>query len=236
LNSIAIITARGGSKRIPRKNIRSFLGNPILSYVIKAAIGSGLFEEVMVSTDDDEIASVATQFGAVVPFMRSREKSDDFATTADVLEEVLNKYSEINKVFDFGCCLYPTAAFVTPQKIKEAWELMDRRKFDVVVPIVKYGNPVLRSFRLQEGKMVMNFPEYLNYRSQDLPATYYDSGQFYWFRVESFIKEKNLYTANTGGFEIDEMECQDIDTEQDWKMAELKYRMLHEIDQPSSVR
>jgi N-acylneuraminate cytidylyltransferase len=228
MNNAAIITARGGSKRIPRKNIRLFFGKPIISYVITAAIESGLFQEVMVSTDDEEIASVAKQYGAVVPFMRSKEKSDDFATTADVLEEVLIEYNKQNIHFENACCIYPTAALITPERINEAYHLMLNDQFDTVVPVVKFGNSILRSLRLQNKKVELNFPEYENKRSQDLPPAYYDSGQFYWVRENFFLQTKQLFTKNTGGLAIDEMECQDIDTENDWRMAELKYKIMHE--------
>jgi N-acylneuraminate cytidylyltransferase len=133
--AVAIITARGGSKRIPRKNIKDFLGKPIIQYSIDAALKSGIFNEVMVSTDDDEIASIAGKLGACIPFMRSADSSNDYATTADVLNEVLLSYKAISKKFDFGCCLYPTAPFVTEEKLKKAYELLIEKKADSVIPV-----------------------------------------------------------------------------------------------------
>jgi pseudaminic acid cytidylyltransferase len=225
MNNIAIITARGGSKRIPRKNIRSFCGKPAISYVITAALHSGLFKEVMVSTDDKEIADIAIKYGAVIPFMRSTENANDYATTADVLYEVLTNYANQQISFEHGCCIYPTAVFTTSEKLKKGYDLMISRGFNSVVPVVKYSNSIFRSLKLQDGRIGMIYPEYENTRSQDILPAYYDSGQFYWFAVNAFVKSKKLYTENTGGLEIDEMECQDIDNEADWKLAEIKYQL-----------
>jgi pseudaminic acid cytidylyltransferase len=227
MNNVAIITARGGSKRIPRKNLRMFAGKPIISYAISAALNSKLFKEVMVSTEDAEIADIARYYGASVPFMRSREKSDDYATTADVLEEVLAEYQKKNISFETGCCIYPTAAFVTPEKLQMTYQFLVQNNFDTVVPVVPFGNSILRSLKIQNGKLAMNFPEFQNRRSQDLPPAYYDSGQFYWFKIDAFKRSRNLYSDNTGAFEINEMECHDIDTEQDWHLAELKFKLMN---------
>ncbi len=192
--TLAIITARGGSKRIPRKNIRDFLGKPVIAYVIDASIKSNLFEEVMVSTDDSEIAEVAQKYGARVPFMRSAENSDDFATTDDVLVEVLEEYKKLGKNFEYACCLYPTAPFVTPQKLQQAFKLLVESQADSVFPVVAFSYPIWRSLRIENGRLVMNFPENLNKRSQDLAIAYHDAGQFYFFRVENFLtKKKNFF-------------------------------------------
>ncbi|MBB6610436.1 pseudaminic acid cytidylyltransferase [Pontibacter sp. Tf4] len=230
MKAIAIIPARGGSKRIPRKNIKSFLGKPIIAYSIEAAIASGLFDEVMVSTDDAEIATIAEQYGAKVPFLRSNATADDYATTADVLLEVLKEYAGLKQEFAVGCCLYPTAPLVRISALKEAYDLLNSQHYDTVFPVLKYSYPIWRSLKLQEAKVSMNWPEHLNSRSQDLPAAYHDAGQFYWFKTVSFQRSKKLFTENSGAIELEELEVQDIDNETDWKLAELKYKLLHHID------
>ncbi|SFH12503.1 pseudaminic acid cytidylyltransferase [Pontibacter chinhatensis] len=230
MKSLAIIPARGGSKRIPRKNIRPFLGKPIIAYSIEAALASGLFAEVMVSTDDEEIAHVAQEYGANVPFLRSTGASDDFATTAQVLEEVLLKYKAQGKSFEAACCLYPTAPFVTAKLLQESYKKLQEGDFDTVFPVLQYSYPIWRSLKVEQGKAAMNWPEHLNSRSQDLPAAFHDAGQFYWFRVDTFLEDKKLFTGNSGVIELSELEAQDIDSVTDWKLAELKYKLLHNID------
>lgn len=230
MKSLAIIPARGGSKRIPRKNIRPFLGKPIIAYSIEAALASCLFAKVMVSTDDEEIAQVAREYGASVPFIRSLEASDDFATTAQVLEEVLTTYKAQGKSFEAACCLYPTAPFVTAKLLQESYQRLTEGDFDTVFPVLKYSYPIWRSLKIEQGRVAMNWPEHLTSRSQDLPASFHDAGQFYWLRVDTFLKDKKLFTGNSGVVELSELEAQDIDSETDWKLAELKYKLLHNID------
>jgi pseudaminic acid cytidylyltransferase len=227
-NCLAIITARGGSKRIPRKNIKNFLGSPIIKYSIDAALTAGCFSEIMVSTDDEEIASLALSLGAKVPFMRSNENSNDFATTADVITEVLQMYKDEGKHFDYACCIYPTAPFVTGFKLNEAYRMLIKKKAETVVPVVSYGFPILRSFKMENGIIKMNWPEYMSTRSQDLPPAYHDCGQFYFINTDLFLKNKKLFSDNSLGYEIPESEVQDIDTEEDWKVAEIKYTFLLE--------
>ncbi len=224
---LAIITARGGSKRIPRKNIKDFLGKPIIAYSIEAALGAGIFDEIMVSTDDDEIAEVALKYGGKVPFLRSKINSDDFSTTADVIIEVLNSYKEAGKEFDYACCIYPTAPFVTAEKLKSAFSKLIASGAKTLVPIVAFSFPILRSFKLNEdGNLTMNWPEHRLTRSQDLPNAYHDAGQFYFFETESFLSQPSLYTDFTVPYEMPESEVQDIDNEEDWKIAEIKYSFL----------
>lgn len=223
--AVAIIPARGGSKRIPRKNIKDFLGKPIIAYSIEAALASNLFDEVMVSTDDEAIAEVAKEYGAQVPFLRTAETSDDFATTAAVLMEVLKTYEQKARRFELGCCIYPTAPFVTPEKLYEAYNLLSEKNFDSVFPVAKFSYPIWRSLRIENGKALMNWPEHLSSRSQDLPPAFHDAGQFYWFSVPSFLKHPVLFSANTGVVALDELEVQDIDNDTDWKLAELKYQL-----------
>lgn len=225
-NNLAIITARGGSKRIPRKNIKLFLGKPIIQYSIEAAINSGCFDEVMVSTDDQEIADLAISLGAKVPFKRSEITSNDFATTSEVILEVLLDYEKKSKVFQYACCIYPTAPFVTSKKLKAAFELMKIKKAASVIPITKFSFPIWRSFKLEDEKLSYNWPENALKRSQDFVSTYHDAGQFYFLNVQEFFKAKKLVTDNTYGFEIPETEMQDIDTEDDWRLAEIKFKNI----------
>ncbi len=227
---IAIIPARGGSKRIPRKNIKPFLGKPIIAYSIEAAIKSKLFDIVMVSTDDEEIAEVARNFGAEVPFLRSKKNADDFATTYDVIEEVLEAYNKRGISFSEAICIYATAPFVNKERINEAYSLFVEKEFDCVFPVIEYSFPIQRSLIVHEesSKMELLFPENELKRSQDLKPSYHDVGQFYLFRVERLLKKKKLWTDNTGVIIINAMEGQDIDNEVDWEMAELKYKMLNE--------
>jgi pseudaminic acid cytidylyltransferase len=226
---LAIIPARGGSKRIPRKNIKNFLGKPIIAYTIEAALKSKIFEEVMVSTDDEEIAEVAKQYGAKVPFMRSNKNSDGFATTVSVLLEVLAEYKKRGIEYERACCLYPTAPLISPARLKEARNLLIEKELDVVFPVLKFTYPIQRSLSLQDGKVQMNWPENLNARSQDLKAAYHDAGMFYFFTVKSILKNKKLFTYNTGAIVLKDYEAHDIDTVDDWEIAELKYKLLKEI-------
>lgn len=225
-NTIAIITARGGSKRIPRKNIKDFCGKPIIAYSIQAALDSGIFKEVMVSTDDKEIAEVAREYGASVPFMRSATTADDYATTADVILEVLKKYKEIGKEFEYVCCIYPTAPFVTAEKLETALRLLEKTEIDSVIPVTEFSFPPMRGMHITEGKVQYVFPEYANTRSQDIQSMYHDCGQFCCFRTEHFLKEGKLIMKNTKAMIISGLEVQDIDNETDWKIAEMKYRLM----------
>ena len=179
MNAIAIITARGGSKRIPGKNIKEFMGRPMLTYAIEAALEAGIFREVMVSTDDEEIAQIAREAGASVPFMRSEATSGDFATTDDVLMEVLQTYEKRGELFDYMTCIYPTAPFVTAGKLQEAMDLLIEKDASGVMPVVRFSFPPQRGMAIREGKLAYCYPENAMKRSQDLEPMYHDSGQFY---------------------------------------------------------
>ena len=189
---IAIITARGGSKRIPRKNIKEFCGKPILAYSIQAAADSGIFDTVMVSTDDEEIAEIAKQYGAEVPFYRSAETANDFATTNDVLLEVLAEYEKRGQKFDMAVCIYPTAPFVTAKKLKCAVEQLSESDADTLIPVVAFSYPPQRAMIVEEGRLVFEYPQYLDSRSQDLTPHYHDVGQFYVFRTAAFQVNRKL--------------------------------------------
>ncbi len=224
-NSVAIITARGGSKRIPRKNIKSFLGYPIIKYSIEAALSAGCFDEVMVSTDDEEIASVANSFGAQVPFIRSPENSNDFAGTAEVIREVILAYRAQGKEFNSLCCIYPTAPFVTDEKLRKGMSLLEETGADCVLPVVAYSYPIQRSLKIENGQVSMLWPENYAKRSQDLMPVYHDSGQFYCLKTESLLAQMKLFAEHTVPIVVPESEVQDIDNEEDWKIAEMKYRI-----------
>ena len=224
--SVAIITARGGSKRIPRKNIKEFLGKPIIEYSIKAAIDSGIFDEVMVSTDDEEIAQIAKQAGAKVPFMRSADAANDYATTTDVIREVLRQYKETGIEFEYACCIYPTAPFVTKELLLQAQNLVETEKADSCFPVIQFSFPPQRGMIIENGIARYKYPEYQFTRSQDLEGMYHDSGQFYYFDVKKFEETGKMLGDAIKPIVISEMEAQDIDNEDDWKIAELKYKML----------
>ncbi len=226
MKKIAIITARGGSKRIPYKNIKDFLGKPILAYSIEAAIASNEFDEVMVSTDDEKIAEIAKQYGAKVPFYRSEKTSGDFATTNDVLLEVIDEYEKRGEIFDMGVCIYPTAPFVTGEKIKNAVKTLEESDADTLIPVVQFSYPPKRSMVIRDGKLIFAHPEFIDSRSQDLESEYHDVGQFYCFKIEAFKKNKKLMLGNILPMVIDETEVQDIDNESDWKIAEIKYKAM----------
>ena len=227
MKHLAIIAARGGSKRIPRKNIKDFCGKPIIAYSIEAALNSGVFDEVMVSTDDEEIAAVAKAYGATVPFYRSEATSNDFATTNDVLLEVLAEYEKRGKQFDAFCCMYPTAPFITADRIKAAMELLVNSDADKVFPVVAFSFPPQRAVVVEEGKLVFRYPEYMYARSQDLEKHYHDAGQFYCFKTADYKKSKSFWTGNILPLELSELEVQDIDNQTDWEIAEMKWNILH---------
>ncbi|MBQ9991320.1 MAG: pseudaminic acid cytidylyltransferase [Lachnospiraceae bacterium] len=227
--NLAIITARGGSKRIPGKNIREFCGKPILFYSIEAALASGVFAEVMVSTDDQEIARLAVEAGAVVPFMRSEATAGDFASTDEVIYEVLQEYEKRGKQFEAFCCIYPTAPFLTPKRLKEAMGLL--QEADSVMPVVPFSYPPQRGLIIdQNGYVRRKYPEYATARSQDLEKMYHDCGQFYACRTAPFLREKTTDVEGLVPLYLSEMEVQDIDTPEDWELAELKYRKLFQKD------
>ena len=226
MSKVAIIPARGGSKRIPRKNIRDFLGKPIIAYSIEAALKSDLFDEVMVSTDDEEIAHVAIRYGAKVPFIRSAKNADDFATTVDVLKEVLIAYQQQNRFFRLGCCIYPTAPFATANHLKEGLRELTTNNFDSVFPIVSFDYPIWRGLEIVDRKIKLIWSEYEKSRSQDLKKAYHDAGQWYWFKVDSLLNKNTVFTENSGAIELPGTIVQDIDNENDWQVASLKMKLF----------
>lgn len=223
--SICIIPARGGSKRIPRKNVKEFCGKPVITYSIEAALESDLFDEVMVSTDDEEIAELARSCGASVPFMRSSETSDDYATATDVLNEALEHYANCGSEPEWLCCLYATAPFVTSDKLRAAYRLFDPLGDECLCAIAEFGFPPLRAFCREDDKLVYRFPQYAKVRSQDLEPLYQDAGQFYYYG-KGAISGASVHPASFVGYEIPQVEVQDIDSMSDWEVAELKYRYM----------
>jgi N-acylneuraminate cytidylyltransferase len=225
MKNLAIIPARGGSKRIPHKNIKSFLGKPIIAYSIETAIQSELFDEIIVSTDDTEIVAVALEYGASVPFLRSSETANDHATLADVLREILKKYSSIGRSFDNMCCILATAPLLTSDLLIDGYQkLLADDTLSTVYPIVPFSYPVQRCLQLgTDGSVSMLHPEYAATRSQDLETLYHDSGTFYWHKIDPWLNNR----VKKGAIVMDELHVQDVDTEMDWKLAELKYQLLH---------
>jgi N-acylneuraminate cytidylyltransferase len=226
--ALAIIPARGRSKRIPRKNIKPFLGKPIMEYSIQAARACKCFDEIMVSTDDKEIAEIAISAGAQVPFFRSTEASSDTAGTAEVLIEVLYEYEKRGMYFEYLCCIYPTAPFITAQRLSYAKSLLMENNVDCILPVTKFSYPIQRGLIIENGYARMLWPENYSKRSQDLQDVYHDCGQFYFLNTQSLIKQKSLFPEKTMTIIVPETEVQDIDNESDWKIAELKYSRIHQ--------
>lgn len=226
-HNIAIIPARGGSKRIPRKNIKSFCGKPIIKYSIEAALKSGCFDEIMVSTDDNEIAEISKRFGAKVPFLRSPATSNDLAGLKDVIVEVLDMYKAINQPFERCCCILATAPFIKSSKLIEGLNILKAEGVSSVFPIVRYSYPIQRSLKIENGHLKMFWPKNINKRSQDLISAYHDAGQFYWLNVVNFLKNKKIFANDSIGINLSDLEEQDIDTEEDWEIAELKYNLMN---------
>ena len=227
MKNIAIITARGGSKRIPKKNIKDFMGKPMLAYAIEAAKESNLFDTIMVSTDSDEIAKVAIEYGAEVPFMRSDRTSSDTATTFDALDEVIKEYKKIGKEYETLCCIYPCVPFLKAKTLEEAYQKMQNH--DAVIPVCKYPVPIEWAMKIENDLLIPNDREAQNMRSQDIETKYFDVGMFYFCKVNSLYEHNSLTPDNLTAYIIDELECQDIDTMDDWRMAELKYKVLNNV-------
>jgi N-acylneuraminate cytidylyltransferase len=223
---ICIIPARGGSKRILRKNIKLFLGKPIIAYSIEAALESGLFDEVMVSTDDLEIAEIAKKYGAKIPFLRSHKTADDFATTFDVIEEVLKSFKSDGAQFEYTCCLYATSPFVTSLKLKNAFLKMKSSQTDAVFTVLEYSYPIQRSLEFVQDNLQMKWPENIPKRSQDLSKSYHDAGQFYMYKTEKYLEKRGVFKMKSSAIILSELEAQDIDTETDWKLAEMKMELM----------
>lgn len=227
--NIGIIPARGGSKRIPGKNIKLFMGQPMITYSISAALQSGVFDELMVSTDDEAIAKVARASGAKVPFMRSTKNAGDDASIVDVITEVLTCYKKENLKFDSIGLIYATAPFITPEILQKGYHLYQKSKADGVLSVAKFDSPIERAFEIYNGKVRMLWPEYMFRSSNSLPPRYYDSGQFYFLNTKSFLAQKRVFLDNMVPLELPLTHVQDINTDEDWTIAEMKYKILHHV-------
>jgi pseudaminic acid cytidylyltransferase len=224
--NIAIIPARGGSKRIPRKNIKDFCGKPVIGYSIEAAQSSKVIDKVIVSTDDDEIADVVRKYGAEVPFRRPAMLSNDHAGTMPVIAHAIRWFEENRGPIDYVCCIYATAPFIQAHYLVQGLNMLkEHRDADFVFSVTSYASPILRSLkRNPDGTVSMNWPEHELTRSQDLPEALHDAGQFYWGLPHSFFESKGTFSARSYPVLLPRYLVQDIDTPEDWEMAERIYR------------
>lgn len=222
---VAIIPARGGSKRIPRKNIKVFCGKPMIAWSIEAALKSGCFEHVIVSTDDQEIAAVARKYGAEVPFIRPAELSDDHSGTTAVIKHAIQSLQRCGDKIDYACCIYATAPFVSVNDLRAAWQRINGSEHDYAFSVTSYAFPIQRAIRITEqGTVAMFNPEHFITRSQDLEEAWHDAGQFYWGKAEAWLQEKPLFSDGTVPVKLPRHRVQDIDTEEDWLRAEWLFK------------
>ncbi|HGY9624957.1 pseudaminic acid cytidylyltransferase [Pseudomonas putida] len=229
---VAIIPARGGSKRIPRKNIKIFCGKPMIAWSIEAALKSGCFDKVIVSTDDDEIAEVALRWGAEVPFMRPKNLADDYTGTLPVIKQAIEAMASQQMIIDEACCIYATAPFVTADDLKRGAEILHERGSPYAFSVTSYPFPIQRAVRLNhEGHVSMFQPEHFLTRSQDLEEAYHDAGQFYWGKVSAWLAQVPFFCSDSVGVVLPRYRVQDIDTPEDWLRAEWMFKTInsHEI-------
>lgn len=227
---VAIIPARGGSKRIPRKNIKTFAGKPIIAYSIEAAQQSGLFDRIIVTTDDEEIADVARSFGADVPFMRPRELSDDHTATIPVIAHAIQTLQTNGDVIETACCIYATAPFVRFEDITSAYNALITQQKNYAFPVTTFPFPIQRGVKRDEnGNIEMFYPEHFASRSQDLEEAYHDVGQFYWGTKDAWLEGKPIFSDAATTIVLPRHLVQDIDTPEDWIRAELMYKVLQSL-------
>ena len=226
MRAVAIIPARGGSKRIPHKNVKLFCGRPMIAWSIAAALESGLFEQIVVSTDDEEIASVAEAYGAQAPFRRPAELANDHTPTLPVITHALRWIQE-HSCPTFACCIYATAPLLRPEYLRKGFRLLeDNADADFVVSVTSFASSIFRSLKRDEdGRISMFWPEHEMTRSQDLPAAFHDAAQFYWGRVEAFLTRDSFFSARTYGISLPRQVVQDIDTMEDWAVAEERFTL-----------
>ncbi len=225
--NIAIIPARGGSKRIPRKNIKPFHGKPMIAYSIEAALNSGCFDKVIVSTDDQEIADVAVKYGAEVPFLRPDNISDDFATTMDVMQHAIQWCVDQDLEVDNVCCIYATAPFILPEYIKQGLVSVSSPNVEYAFSATSFPFAIQRAISVdQNGFVAMFSPEFANTRSQDLEEAYHDAGQFYWGKSSAFLAGKAIFAQHSKAVLLPRKRVQDIDTPEDWELAETLFSVL----------
>jgi len=224
--NLAIIPARGGSKRIPRKNIKNFNGKPMISWSIELAIESRIFDNIVVSTDDNEIQEIAIKKGAEVPFLRPKDLSDDHTPTAPVVKHAINELNQLGHNYKNVCCIYPCAPFIKPDDLKKSLQFLDKG-FDFVYPVIEYTHPIQRAMQKDlEGVMKFIQPSFELSRTQDLDKTFHDAGQFYWGKALSWLSDKKMHSSGYG-FEVPHWRFIDIDNPDDWQRAEIMHEILN---------
>lgn len=228
MSTVAIILARGGSKRIPKKNLHSFRGRPLLAWAAEAALGWSGFDQVIISTDCPEIEAYAYSLGAISLGLRSAEAASDTASTNDAVLDALQRMAQGGTMPQYACAMYATAVFIEPWQLQTAQDMLDQQHFDLVFPVVRFSYPIWRALhRGAQGETGFLWPEHSQTRSQDLPATFHDAGQFYFFRTRTLLETGSLTGGRTGSFELPETHCHDIDHLVDLQMAEIKHARLH---------
>lgn len=224
---VAIIPARGGSKRIPRKNIKLFHGKPMIAYAIQTAHSSNLFDKIIVSTDDQEIADIARSYDAEVPFLRPNELSDDYTGTTAVVAHALEELVSKGIYPDYACCIYATVPFLSPASLIHGYETLVHTDSEFSFSVTTFPYPIFRALKKEEDGVAMVWPEFASARSQDLPETYHDAGQFYWGKTESWREQKKIFAPYSAPIILPRHLVQDIDTPEDWIRAEFMYKALH---------
>ena len=232
MKKIAIIPARGGSKRIPNKNIKDFFGKPVISYAIETAIKSNLFDEIMVSTDSEEIKKISISSGASVPFMRTKINSTDNSTIYDVIVEVVKEYSKKNINFDYGCCIFPISPLINSEILNKCYQILTNGKYHSVLPLSYTEQPIERALKLDKKNLLKldNFDVFKK-MGQDFEPSYFDTGQFCWFNIKKTINEGSIISSKTKGIILNQFEYQDVNTLDEWEMLKIKYNyMLNKND------
>jgi N-acylneuraminate cytidylyltransferase len=229
MTNLAVIPARSGSQRIPKKNIKDFFGKPIIAYPIELALKSNLFDEVMVSTDSPEIESIAIEYGASVPFLRSEKNSNNFATLTDVILEVIHGYHTMGIIVDSICCILPTAVLISQKSLLDGYNKFKNNDLSSLIPVLRFAYPIQRALKDNSGLLSFREPEFAVTRSQDMEPYFHDSGQFYWIKTERIVIEKTIFTSKTGYIELAEIEAQDIDTQMDWDILSFKFAYKNKI-------
>ena len=232
MKKIAIIPARGGSKRIPNKNIKDFFGKPVISYAIETAIKSNLFDEIMVSTDSEEIKKISISSGASVPFMRTKVNSTDNSTIYDVIVEVVKEYSKKNINFDYGCCIFPISPLINSEILNKCYQIITNGKYHSVLPLSYTEQPIERALKLDKKNLLKldNFDVFKK-MGQDFEPSYFDTGQFCWFNIKKTINEGSIISSKTKGIILNQFEYQDVNTLDEWEMLKIKYNyMLNKND------
>jgi pseudaminic acid cytidylyltransferase len=221
MSAIAVIPARGGSKRILRKNVKLLAGLPAIAYPIELALSSGIFERVIVSTDDAEIAEVSVKYGAEVPFFRSAVLSNDFTITVDVIADAVQRLQDQGENFDYVCCIYPVTPLLRENRLKEAFDVIESGQWDYVFPAIEFLTPIERGFKKGESGLIeFSHPEFANTRTQDIPKTFHDAGQFYFGKSKAWLERKSVLNGNSTFIELAKNETLDIDDLADWEHIE----------------